>query len=228
MRPSTREVVFLAVIANASASYPVNIHVEPQTEPRNKTTVAFRIILAIPHALLVGGVFGAGAIFSARGDWWGGFSSSGVLGAVAGVCALISWFAILFANQHPEGLRNLCTFYLRWKVRAVAYMALFRDDYPPFGDADYPATLDLTMAEFPRDKLSVALRIIYVIPHGIVLFFLGIAWFFTSVVAWFAILINGEYPQGLYNFGMGVFRWSTRVEAYFLLLTDHYPPFSLE
>lgn len=217
----------MAVTANASASYPVNIHVEPQTEPRNKMTVAFRIILAIPHALLVGGVLGVGAVF-ARGQWWGGISSNGVLGAVALVCAVISWFAILFANQHPEGLRNLCTFYLRWKVRAIAYMALFRDDYPPFGDTDYPATLDLSMVEFPRDKLSVALRIIFVIPHGIVLFFLGIAWFFTSVVAWFAILINGEYPQGLYNFGIGVFRWNTRVEAYMLLLVDQYPPFSLD
>jgi hypothetical protein len=191
-------------------------------------TVAFRIILAIPHALLVGGVFGIGSIFAVRGQWYGNFGSSGVLGAVAGVCAIISWFAILFANQHPEGLRNLGTFYLRWKVRAIAYMALFRDDYPPFGDADYPAQMEITLAEFPRDKLSVALRIIFVIPHAFVLFFLGIAWFFTSVVAWFAILITGEYPQGLYNFGIGVFRWSTRVEAYMLLLVDQYPPFSLE
>lgn len=216
----------MAVVANASAAYPVNIHVEPQTEPRNKMTVAFRIILAIPHLLLVGGT-ATGAILGARA-WYGSLGSSGVLGAVAGVCAIISWFAILFANQHPEGLRNLCTFYLRWKVRAMAYVGLFRDDYPPFGDADYPSTLDLTMAEFPRDKMSVALRIIYVIPHFIVLFFLGIAWFFTSVVAWFAILISGEYPQGLYNFGIGVFRWSTRVEAYMLLLVDQYPPFSLD
>ena len=106
-------------------------------------------------------------------------------------------------------------------------MALFRDDYPPFGDADYPSTLDITLAEFPRDKLSVALRIIYLIPHAIVLFFLGIAWFFTSIVAWFAILFTGVYPEGLYNFGIGVFRWSTRVEAYGLLLVDEYPPFSL-
>ncbi len=216
----------MAVVANASAAYPVNIHVEPQTEPRNKMTVAFRIILAIPHLLLVGGT-ATGAIFGARA-WYGSLGSSGVLGAVAGVCAIISWFAILFANQHPEGLRNLCTFYLCWKVRAMAYVGLFRDDYPPFGDADYPSTLDLTMAEFPRDKMSVALRIIYVIPHFVVLFFLGIAWFFTSVVAWFAILISGEYPQGLYNFGIGVFRWSTRVEAYMLLLVDQYPPFSLD
>jgi hypothetical protein len=88
--------------------------------------------------------------------------------------------------------------------------------------------MDITLAEFPRDKVSVGLRIFYVIPHAFILIFLGIAWFFTSVVAWFAILINGEYPEGLYKFGLGVFRWSTRVEAYMLLLVDQYPPFSLE
>jgi len=218
-------------IANSAGGYPVSIEVDPTTEPRNKLTVGFRIILAIPHSLLVGGflAFGPGLGFANRDfQFFGNLLSGGVLGAVAGICAVISWFAILFANQHPEGLRNLGTFYLRWKVRAMAYQALFRDDYPPFGDDEYPARLNIELAEFPRDKVSVGLRIIYAIPHFFVLFFLGIAWFFTSVVAWFAILFTGEYPQGLYNFGMGVFRWQTRVEAYMLLLVDQYPPFSLD
>lgn len=217
----------MAVMASSASSYPVTIEVDPTTEPRNKMTVGFRLILAIPHSLLVGGFITLGAVFTTQNDW-GGLLNTGVLGAVASVCALISWFAILFANQHPQGLRDLCTFYLRWKVRAMAYMALFRDEYPPFGDSSYPAALHIELAEFPRDKLSVALRIIYAIPHFIVLFFLGIGWFITSVIAWFAILFTGEYPQGLYNFGMGVFRWQTRVEAYMLLLMDQYPPFSLE
>lgn len=227
MRANTREVGPLAIAANASASYPVNIHVEPQTEPRNKMTVAFRIILAIPHALLVGGFVAFGSFFSWRNQYLG-MGDFGVLGAVAGICAVISWFAILFANQHPEGLRNLGLMFLRWRVRAVTYMALYRDDYPPFGDADYPATLEITPVEFPRDKVSVGLRLLYALPHWIVLFFLGIAWALTSIVAWFAILFTGEYPQGLYNFGIGVFRWQTRVVAYTLLLVDEYPPFSLE
>jgi len=221
----------MAVATAAASSYPVNIEVDPTTGPRNKLTVGFRIILAIPHSILVGGFLALGAGFGFYNQdfqFISNFFSGGVLGAVAGVCAVISWFAILFANQHPEGLRNLGTFYLRWKVRAMAYQALFRDEYPPFGDADYPARLHIELAEFPRDKLSVGLRIIYGIPHFIVLFFLGIAWFFTSVVAWFAILFTGEYPQGLYNFGIGVFRWQTRVEAYMLLLVDQYPPFSFE
>ncbi len=214
-------------VVSAAANYPVSIDVQPTTEPRNKMTVGFRIILAVPHSILVGGGITLGVLLSYQNEL-GSMLNSGVIGAVASVCAVISWFAILFANQHPEGLRNLGTFYLRWKVRAMAYTALFRDEYPPFGDGEYPATLNITLAEFPRDKTSVALRLIFLIPHGIVLFFLGIAWFFTSVVAWFAILVNGVYPQSLYDFGMGVFRWQTRVEAYGLLLVDEFPPFSLK
>jgi hypothetical protein len=122
----------------------------------------------------------------------------------------------------------LGTYYLRWKVRAMAYQALFRDEYPPFGDTEYPARLHIELVEFPRDKVSVGLRIIYAIPHIIIVALLSVAWLVTSVIAWFAILINGQYPEGLYNFGIGVFRWQTRVEAYMLLLVDQYPPFSLE
>jgi hypothetical protein len=61
-----------------------------------------------------------------------------------------------------------------------------------------------------------------------VLFFLNIAWFVTSVIAWFAILFTGEYPAGLYRFGVGVMRWGIRVESYALLMRDEYPPFTLE
>jgi hypothetical protein len=192
--------------------YPVGITVAPQLRDRNRLTTAFRIILYIPHALLVGGPIG-----------W----RDGVLGAVAAVCSVIAWFAILFTGKHPKGLYDLSTFYLRWKMRAISYVALFRDEYPPFGDAEYPAQLELEPAGEQRDRLSVGLRIIYAIPHLILLVFLGIAWGVTSIIAWFAILFTGAYPEGLYNFGLGVFRWQIRVEAYLLLLRDEYPPFTL-
>lgn len=100
-------------IAIPASSYPVDIEVQPTTEPRNKLTVGFRFILAIPHVLLVGGFFGMG-IFGSWSNELFSFTSAGVLGAVAGVCAVISWFAIMFNNQHPEGLRNLGLMYLRW------------------------------------------------------------------------------------------------------------------
>jgi len=75
--------------------------------------------------------------------------------------------------------------------------------------------------------VTVGFRIFLGIPHFIVLIFLVFAWWVTSFVAWLAILLTGAYPQGLYDFGVGVLRWLLRVEAYMLLLIDEYPPFSL-
>jgi hypothetical protein len=68
------------------------------------------------------------------------------------------------------------------------------------------------------------------IPHYIILFFLGIAYFILTIVAFFAILFTGQYPRGIFNFNVGVLRWYWRVAyySYSALGTDRYPPFSLE
>jgi len=77
-----------------------------------------------------------------------------------------------------------------------------------------------------RDVVSVGFRLFLGIPHFIVLFLLSCAWWVTTVIAWFLILITGNYPPALYDFGAGVLRWLIRVEAYMLLMVDDYPPFS--
>src|SRR5205807_5351239 len=155
---------------------------------------------AIPHLILVGA---AGVGFG-----FGWMSSGGVLGTVAGVMAIIVWFAIVFGSTHPRGLWDFCAFYMRWRARAVPYAMLLRDEYPPFGEGQYPTTFDVSVPEGPRDRLSVGLRIFYAIPHVFVLIFLNLAWGLTSIVAWFAILFTGNYPEGLSVFGVGVLRWS--------------------
>jgi hypothetical protein len=107
-------------------------------------------------------------------------------------------------------------------------MALLRDEDPPFGDAAYPATLALPEPERPRQRLTVAFRIFLAIPHLLALWLPGIVWFLTTFVAWLSILLTANYPERLYHFGVGVLRWSMRVEAYLLLMRDEYPPFSLD
>jgi len=219
-----------------AASYPVTYTVEPQHPDRNRLTVAFRIILAIPQWLLVGGPGGSGINLGSVWGWrhprWAfvGGIGSGVLGAAAGVMAIISWFAIVFTGKQPRGLWDFTNFFMRWRANAVAYMALLRDEYPPFGPGDGSYPVSFSVAGFPetRDRWSVGLRLIYAIPQFIVLFFLGIAWAITVIIAWFAILFTGRYPEGLYTFGVGYMRWSLRVEAYLLLMRDEYPPFSLD
>jgi hypothetical protein len=212
------------------ALHPVWIDVEPALDQRNRLTTAFRLILAIPHLLLVGAPvaavlsWGSGGEGGADYDWGAG---GGVLGAVAAVCAVIAWFAIVFTGRHPTGLWQLVAFYMRWRVRAVSYVSLLRDDYPPFGEGPYPVMIELTEPDGPRNRVTVAFRIFLAIPHLIAIWALGIAWAVTSIIAWFAILLTGRYPEGLYRFGVGVFQWNMRVEVYLLLLRDEYPPFSL-
>jgi hypothetical protein len=212
-----------------TTSHPVQLQVEPRLDQRNRLTTAFRPVLALPHLLLVGGpiVFVMTQFSRPEPQDFGWQAGGGLLGAVAAVSALIAWFAIVFTSKHPDGLWKLGAFYLRWRVRAVTYTALLRDEYPPFGDGPYPASVDLAPPA-TRNRLTVAFRPVLALPHLIAVWCLGVAWAMTSLIAWFAILFTGRYPAGLYRFGVGVLRWTTRVEAYVLLLGDAYPPFSLE
>lgn len=215
-----------ALAAPAMGAHPIDVTVEAALDARNRLTSAFRILLAIPHLVLVGGPIALGMSFADpdRIDWAAG---GGLLGAAAMAVTVIAWFSILFTGRMPAGLWNFNAFYLRWRVRAIAYVALLRDEYPPFGDGPYLVDAVLPEAPTARNRVTVGFRLLLAIPHIILVWLLGVAWLFTSVCAWFAILLTGNYPKGLYEFAVGVLRWSINVEAYLLLLHDEYPPFSL-
>jgi hypothetical protein len=206
-------------------AYPVSVSVEPTLVNRNRLTTAFRFILAIPHLILVGGV----AIgVASRESSTSASAEGGLLGAVAVFLAIVSWFTIVIGGTHIVGIRQFTMFYLRWRVRALTYFMLLEDAYPPFGDAPYPASIEIVDPPGPRNRLTVGLRLFLAIPHFIALVFVLLAWCFTTIAAWFIILFTGAYPRGLYDFGVGALRWRLRVDAYMLLLVDDYPPFSLE
>ena len=208
-------------------AYPVSITIEPQPAERDRLATAIRLILAIPHLLLVGGIGIGFAANSSRRDILSFGGETGLLGGIAFLLAFISWITIVFTNEHFTPIRRYTRFYLRWRVRALSYVMLLTDRYPPFGDGPHPAALTFVDPVTPRDRLSVGLRVILALPHFIVLFFVLCGWWVTTAISWFAILITGRYPAGLYDFGAGALRWLIRVEAYMLLMVDDYPPFSL-
>jgi Domain of unknown function (DUF4389) len=159
-----------------------------------------------------------------------------VLEAVADVIAVISWFVIVFTGRLPAGLADFQAMFIRYSLRTATYVGFLREEYPPFTFTATP--LDpgddpRVRAEFVpqlegRNRLTVAFRLILAIPQFIVLALLGIAVFVVGVIAFFAVLFTGRWPDGLRNFVLGVGRWWLRFQAYILLLTDEYPPFTLD
>lgn len=198
------------------SQYPLALSIETPAADRNRLTTALRPILSIPHMILVG-----------PGAWFHRLDSAGLLGGAAYLLAVVNWFAMLVTGESMKGIRDFQLYYLRWRTRAVAYMALFVDAYPPFGDQPYPATITVTEPTV-RDRATIAVRPLLAVPHLVALFFLVLAWAVCTVIAWFAILFTGKYPVSFYEFSLGVMRWMLRVEAYLLLLVDEYPPFAFE
>ena len=91
----------------------------------------------------------------------------------------------------------------------------------------YPISIDFEYQE-KLSRLTSFFRPLMVIPHSIVLYFIGIAASVVIFIAWWAILFTGKYPAWASGFVAGYVRWYTRVGGYYCLLTDKYPPFSME
>jgi Domain of unknown function (DUF4389) len=149
--------------------------------------------------------------------------------------AFISWFAIVFTGSLPEGLANIQMMYTRYELRTYTFSAFMREEYPPFafgmtavdGGEDPRVRVDFAPQLTGRNRVTVGFRIILVIPHLIVLALLGIAAAVVTLIAFFAVLFTGRWPEGMRSFVLDVLRWYLRVQTYFLLLTDEYPPFAL-
>jgi hypothetical protein len=158
-----------------------------------------------------------------------------VLGSVSQVVSLISWFAILFTGRLPQGLANFQCMYLRYYLRTMSYTGFLREEYPPFGFTTSPGDpgddprvrVDFAPELANRNRVTVGFRLILAIPQLIVIAALGIAAVVVTFIAVFAVLFTGAWPAGMRNFVLGVARYWLRVEAYLVLLTDQYPPFSL-
>jgi hypothetical protein len=193
------------------SAYPATFSFDPPERVANWRPLV-QWILAIPHL----------AIQSA-------------LGTVAEFVGVISWFSILFTGRVPEGLVNFQCMYLRYSMRTMSYAGFQRAEYPPFAfdmTPDDPGTDPRVRVDFRpqlenRNRLTVGLRIFMVIPLFIVAIVYFIASFFVYLIAFFAVLFTGRWPEGMRSFVLKVWAYWLRVQAYFLLLTDQYPPFGL-
>src|SRR5215207_3969737 len=155
--------------------------------------------------------------------------SGGGAVALAGILFLPTLLMIVFRLKHPRWWYDWNLQLLRFSNRVAVYLALMDDRYPST-DEQQSVHLDFPYPDVERDlnRWLPLVKWFLAVPHYIVLFVLWIAAFVCVVIAWFAILFTGRYPEGLFRFVEGVLRWGNRVTAYaFVLITDRYPPFSL-
>lgn len=184
--------------------YPVQFNVDYPEESLNRASSFFRLVFVIPIYIVL-------------------YSMAGAL------LVLPPLLMILFRRKYPRWWFDWNLELLRLFSRVTVYFSLLRDEYP---STDEEQAVHLNMA-YPdvRAQLNSWLPLvkwILAVPHYIVLFFLGIAAIIVIILAWFAILFTGRCPRALFDFVVGVMRWSIRVEAYaFLMVTDRYPPFRL-
>jgi len=151
----------------------------------------------------------------------------GIFGMLVSIIVWIVWFIILFTKRYPESLFKLVMTYMRWTANVNAYVMLQRDEYPPFGEGPYPLRLDLP---YPAvlSRWLIFIKWLLVIPNLFVYYFVLLALLLAVFIAWWAILFTGNMPRGLFDFITGANRWGYRINAYTWLMTDKYPPFSLE
>ena len=205
------------------SEYPVRFSVEYPDRDLNRLTTAFRLIVAIPILILAATV---------GGEAWGGYGDDAAGGAALGAGGLLflpPLLMIVFRQKYPRWWYDWNLELLRFTNRIGVYLALMDDRYPST-DERQAVSLDFPYPD-AREGLNRWLPLVkwlLAIPHYIVLFFLFIGAVVAVIVAWFAILVTGRYPRGLFEFLQGVGRWSNRVVGYaFVLVTDDYPPFRL-
>jgi hypothetical protein len=204
-----------------TTTYPVHFSVDYPDRALNRVTTAFRILVIIPIAIVLGAVSGGGGWHSSTGGWAGA--------GAGGLLVLAPLLMILFRQKYPRWWFDWNLELQRFANRVGIYLALMDDRYPATDDRQ-SVHLDYTYPDAQRDlnRWLPLVKWFLAIPHYIVLFFLDIAMIVVVIVAWFAILFTGRYPRGIFDFVEGVIRWHNRVIAYaFVLITDQYPPFSL-
>jgi hypothetical protein len=187
-----------------SMQHPIRLVVNDDLQ-RNRLTVFFRLILAIPLILWV--------------ILWG---------VIAMLAYIVNWFATLIMGRSPDGLHNFLATFLRYSTHLRAYLLLVADPYPPFTGrpGTYPIDLEIDPPQ-RQNRLTVFFRWILAIPALLLTNILSNLSQLLAIFSWFIALVMGRVPEGLRNFAALAIRIETQTYAYLLLLTGRYPSFNV-
>ncbi|HZQ35630.1 MAG TPA: DUF4389 domain-containing protein [Dehalococcoidia bacterium] len=139
--------------------------------------------------------------------------------------ALADWLIIVFSGRLDRTLWGFSVAVLRWVAAVLSYVTLLRDEYPGAGRG-FPIRFELA---YPvrRSRVRALFRLVLILPQLYVVQILLVPLLVGAIIAWFAIVLSGQYPEGIWRLEAGLNRWILRVAAYGLLLRDDYPPFTL-
>jgi hypothetical protein len=193
-----------SVVAYAPAPHPIHLVVIDDLE-RNRLTVFFRLLLAIP-------------LFIWLAIW----------GIAAYLSVVVAWFAGLVMGRVPDGLHNFLAAFVRFETHVSAYFSIAANPYPSFtGTPGYPIDVDIARAA-DQSRLTIFFRLLLAIPAFIVLYVLGLVAYVVSILAWFYALFTGKMNRGMRDLLAYWIRYQAQTHGYAMLLTGRYPSFSDE
>jgi len=204
-------------------AYPASLAIDYPDRPLNRLTTGLRMFTLVPIAIILALVNSGTIDFSGMNGWDWQYAAGGIL-------FLATLLMILFRQKYPRWWFDWNIALTKFAIRVVAYIDLLTDVYPST-DEEQAVHVEIPYPDVRRDlnRWLPLVKWFLAIPHYIILAFLWVAAVVCVVVAWFAILFTGRYPKGLFDFVVGVYRWSLRVVAYaYLLTTDRYPLFSMD
>ena len=168
---------------------------------RNRLTVFFRLLLAIPHLIWL--------------TLWG---------IAALLAAIANWFATLFTGTSPQGLHRFLARFVRYSVHVYAYLNLIGNPFPGFAGAEGSYPIELRVAEPARqNRWTVGFRLVLALPALLIASLYGALLFTAAFLGWFASLFTGSMPLGLRNAGALALRYTAQTYGYLFLVSGSYP-----
>ena len=173
------------------------------SEQRSRVSNLFRMILIIPHMIIV--------------QAWQ---------YLVQVVTLFQWVIVLFTGKRNQGIWNLQNAWLGYASRVWGYYSVMFDKWPNIGaEPNGEPTTYSFQYEKSASRLSNFFRMLLVIPALILAMLVLIVGVLATIVSWFAILITGKHPKGLFDALLKVHRFMVELNAYVMLMTDDYPKY---
>jgi hypothetical protein len=192
----------LAPTVAESSHHPIDVAVGDDLD-RSRITVFFRLLLAIPHFVVL--------------VLWG---------ALVALLAIVGWIVAIITGRLPGGLHGFFVSFLNYATRVTGYVALLSNPFPPFGSGGtYPVNVEV---DSPADqsRLGVLFRIVLAIPALFLAYVFRLGLQIAAFLGWFYCLATGRMSGGLQNLGTYCLRYETQTYGYLLLLTSRYPSLS--